>query len=189
VLFVCIPFALFFSGCYPAALENDWLHQLMHVHFVLVGCVFFWPLIGLDPVPGRVAHPLRFLLVFAALPFHAILGVSIMDSPTLVAADHYLDLHLGWSDPAADQRLGGGLLWAAGDLVGLLMLGTVAVQWMHASDREAAREDRRLDRLAAQVRRTGDGATGDGSTGEGATGEGLELMPVWWATEQRRPER
>jgi len=179
VLFVGSPFALYFSGWYPAALENDWLHQLMHVHFVLVGCLFFWPLIGLDPVPGRVPHPLRFLLVFAALPFHAILGLSIMDSPTLIAGEHYLGLHLDWSDPASDQRVGGGLLWASGDLVGLLMLGAVVVQWMRASDREAVREDRRLDRLAARARP----ADGD------ATGGGPELMPVWWAAEERGRDR
>jgi putative membrane protein len=171
VLFVGSPFVLYFGGWYPAALENDALHELMHAHFVLVGCLFFWPLIGLDPVPGRVAHPLRFLLVFAALPFHAILGVSIMDSTRLIAGAHYLALHLSWSDPASDQRLGGGLLWASGDLVGLLMLGVVAVQWMRASEREAAREDRRLDRLQAARARSAGGAAG-----------GPDLMPVWWAT-------
>jgi putative copper resistance protein D len=171
VLFVGSPFVLYFGDWYPAALENDWLHQLMHLHFVLVGCLFFWPLIGLDPVPGRVAHPLRFLLVFAALPFHAILGVSIMDSSRLIAGAHYLGLHLAWSDPASDQRLGGGLLWASGDLVGLLMLGAVAVQWMRASEREAAREDRRLDRLLAARARS---SAGDE--------DGPDRMPVWWAT-------
>jgi putative membrane protein len=178
VLFVGTPFALYFGGWYPEALENDSLHQLMHVHFVLVGCLFFWPLIGLDPVPGRVGYPLRFLIVFAALPFHAILGLSIMDSPTLIAGEHYQGLQLGWSDPASDQRVGGGLLWASGDLVGLFMLGAVVMQWMRAADREAAREDRRLDRLAARARAAADG-TADG---------GPELMPVWWA-EERDPDR
>jgi putative membrane protein len=182
-LFVGSPFALYFSGWYPAALENDWLHQLMHVHFVLVGCLFFWPLIGLDPVPGRVAHPLRFLLVFAALPFHAILGVSIMDSSRLLAGEYYQALDLAWSNPASDQRVAGGLLWASGDLIGLLMLGAVAVQWMRASEREAVREDRRLDRLEARARRAADPAA------EGGSESGPELMPVWWATEERRPDR
>jgi len=194
VLFVGSPFALYFGGWFPAALENEWLHQLMHAHFVLVGCLFFWPLVGLDPVPGRVPYPLRFLLVFAALPFHAILGLSIMDSPTLLAAGYYLGLHLGWADPASDQRLGGGLLWASGDLVGLLMLGAVAVQWMGASEREAAREDRRLDRLAAQSRAAQSGAAAPGSrppadAAGGQGPEGRELMPVWWATEERRTDR
>lgn len=185
-LFVGSPFALYFSGWYPATLDHRWLHELLHVHFILVGCLFLWPLIGLDPVPGKVTHPLRFLLVFAALPFHAILGISIMGGQQLIAADHYVGLHLSWSDPVSDQRVGGGLLWASGDLVGLLLLGAVAVQWMRASEREAAREDRRLDRLAA--RSTAAAASTPGAAR--AAADRPDVLPVWWATpDSNGPDR
>jgi Predicted membrane protein len=147
--FVSTPFLLYFSGLYAASLRHDWLHELLHIHFVLVGCLFFWPLVGLDPVPGRVGHPLRLLLMFVTLPFHAILGVTIMGAHELVGGDYYPGLALTWSDPFSDQRVAGGLLWASGDIIGLLMLATVFVQWVAASEREAAREDRRLDRLEA----------------------------------------
>ena len=50
-------------------------------------------------------------------------------------------------DPAADQHLAGGILWASGDLVGLLLFGVLFTQWVRASMQEARREDRRLDRL------------------------------------------
>jgi putative copper resistance protein D len=175
-LFVGTPFALYFSGWYSATLRHSWLHELLHLHFLLVGCLFLWPLIGLDPIPGKVAHPLRFLLIFAALPFHAILGISIMGSQQLIAADYYVGLHLSWSDPVSDQRVGGGLLWASGDLVGLLLLGAVAVQWMRASEREAVREDRRLDRLAAR-------STAGSAARSGAAEDGPAVLPVWWASE------
>jgi putative copper resistance protein D len=45
----------------------------------------------------------------------------------------------------ADQRLGAGLLWAVGDLLGLAAAVVVVAQWMAAEDRRQAREDRRLD--------------------------------------------
>lgn len=147
LLFVASPFALYFTGWYPATLGNEWLHQGMHLHFLLVGCLFFWPLVGLDPVPGQVAHPLRMLILVATLPLHAILGLTIMNESRLIAGTHYLSLDLFWSDPVSEQRVGGGLLWASGDLVGLIMLGAAAYQWMRASEREGVREDRRLDRL------------------------------------------
>jgi putative membrane protein len=169
VLFVGSPFALYFSGWYPATLEHSWLHQALHVHFLLVGCLFFWPLIGLDPVPGRVPHPLRFLLVFAALPIHAILGLTIMNTRVVIAAEHYAALGLDWSDPLSDQKVGGGLLWASGDLVGLLMLAAVMVQWSRASDREAVRTDRKLDR-EHQAR-----------AAAGTAADEPLLQPVWWA--------
>ncbi|HEY9473312.1 MAG TPA: cytochrome c oxidase assembly protein [Mycobacteriales bacterium] len=147
--FVSTPFALYYSGLYSASLQHDWLHELLHIHFVLVGCLFFWPLLGLDPIPGRVGHPLRLLVLFASLPFHAILGLTIMGGHDLIGGDYYPGLGLGWSDPFSDQKVAGGLLWASGDIIGLLMLSAVFVQWVAASEREAAREDRRLDRLEA----------------------------------------
>lgn len=154
-VFVFTPFALYMTGWYSATLDSDLLHALLHAHFVLVGCVFFWPLIGVDPLPGRVSHPLRVLLLVMTLPFHVVLGLTIMSDRSVLAADHYNSLGLPWSDPLLDQRVGGGLLWASGDLIGLLMLGAAVMQWKRASDREAAREDRRLDRLENRADRPG----------------------------------
>jgi len=180
LLFVVSPFALYFTGWYPATLEHPLAHELVHLHFLVVGCLFFWPLVGLDPIPGRAPYPLRFLMVFAALPMHVILGLSIMDSSQIIAADHYLGLGLSWSDPASDQRVGGGLLWASGDLIGLLMLGAVVMQWMRASEREARRIDRQLDRQDEQARKA---RAASGTPDGGAAGDAdPALTPVWWAT-------
>jgi len=54
----------------------------------------------------------------------------------------------------SDQHRAGGILWAAGDLVGLVFFVVLFVQWVRSSMREAAREDRRLDLLEARARRT-----------------------------------
>ena len=154
LLFVGSPFALYFSGWYPATLDNRLLHELLHAHFLAVGCLFFWPLIGVDPIPGRVSHPFRVLMLFATLPFHAFLGIAVMsvdpDGRGLIAASHYLPLH-GVQGSVFQQQVGGGALWASGDLVGLLFLIVVVTQWMRASEREAVREDRRLDRLDSSL--------------------------------------
>ncbi len=82
-------------------------------------------------MPGQVGHPFRMLLVAATLPFHAFLGVAIMsvepDGRGLLAADHYLALH-PLAEAVFQQQIGGGLLWASGDLVGLLFLVRAAVR-------------------------------------------------------------
>lgn len=154
LLFVGSPFALYFSGWYPATLDSPLLHDLLHLHLLAVGCLFFWPILGIDPVPGRVSHPFRILLLFAALPFHAFLGVAIMSVPNdgtgLIAASHYVP-QVGLTEAVFQQQLGGGLLWASGDIIGLMFLFIVVAQWMRASEREAAREDRRLDRLGTDA--------------------------------------
>lgn len=153
-LYVLSPWALYFSPWYDASLRSAYVHEMMHVHLVLVGSLFFWPLVGVDPVPGRVGYPFRMLMVLLTLPFHAFLGVTIMDSSRLLAEDWYTRLRGGpmgdWLPTVADdQHLAGGILWGAGDLVGLLLFGVLFTQWVRASMKEAAREDRRLDRLEA----------------------------------------
>lgn len=150
VLFVTTPFALYFSGWYEATLDSAYLHEMLHAHILLVGCLFFWPLLGIDPIPGKLPYAGRMLLSAATLPFHAFLGIAIMsvtpDGAGLLGKEHYLAFQ-SVSESVFQQKVGGGLLWASGDIVGLLFLFIMLFQWMRASEREAAREDRRLDRL------------------------------------------
>ncbi|HET7690641.1 MAG TPA: cytochrome c oxidase assembly protein [Nocardioidaceae bacterium] len=150
-LFVLSPWVLYFSGWYEASLRSAYVHEMMHVHLVLVGSLFFWPLVGIDPIPGRVAYPFRLLLMVLTLPFHAFLGVTIMGQDTLIAGDWYRSLPETWlPDPMDDQHLAGGLLWGSGDVVGLLFFIVLFVQWVRSSMQEAKREDRRLDLLESR---------------------------------------
>ncbi|NYG58047.1 putative copper resistance protein D [Nocardioides daedukensis] len=164
-LYVLSPWALYFTGWYDASLDSVFVHEMMHIHLVLVGSLFFWPLMGIDPIPGRVGYPFRLLLVFLTLPFHAFLGVTIMSQDNLIGEKHYLLLREGpmgdWLPSiAAEQNLAGGILWASGELVGVVFFATLFVQWVRSSIKEAKQVDRRLDRQesrAAATRRPADG--------------------------------
>jgi cytochrome c oxidase assembly factor CtaG len=149
-LFVANPFVLYFTGLYRQSLEHAWLHELVHLHFVVTGCLFFWPLIGLDPLLNRWPYPGRALLMLLSVPFHTVLGLTIMQSRTLLGGDWYPNLHLAWSDPWSDQVVAGGILWAGGEVVSITMLGILLLQWMRQSEREAKRIDRALDRAEAE---------------------------------------
>ena len=158
-LFVASPWVLYFSGWYGATLRSEVLHSMLHAHFVFVGCLFFWPLLGLDPVPGRVAYPFRMLTLLATLPFHAFLGVTMMGMQELVAGDWYLALDRPWPPgPDRDQTIAGAILWGSGDLIGGLLFAVVFVQWVTSSQREARRQDRRLDLAEARTTRLGTSA-------------------------------
>jgi cytochrome c oxidase assembly factor CtaG len=153
-LFIATPFALYYSSFYETSLRSGFWHAFLHLHFIIIGCLLMWPLVGIDPVPGRISHPLRLLVLFLMLPFHAFLGISIMSSTTLIAESWYLAFNRTWPpSPLDDQYLAGGIMWASGDAVALLLLMAIFVQWYAQSQREARREDRRLDRLEAQAHR------------------------------------
>lgn len=133
--------ALYLTPLYRLSLEHDWLHEALHVHFLAAGAVFLWPVVGADPVPRRLPHGGRLLVVFLAVPFHAVLGMALLTARQPIAPQHTL----------ADHRAGAGLLWIAGDLLGLLAALVVAAQWMGHEDRQSAREDRRADDAARAV--------------------------------------
>lgn len=159
-LFIATPFALYYSSFYELSLRSEFWHAFVHLHFVMVGSLLMWPLLGVDPVPGRVSHPFRMLTMFLMLPFHAFLGISIMSSDSLIAGDWYRAFNRTWKpSPTEDQYLAGGIMWGSGDLVAAVMLVVLFVQWFAASRREAVREDRRLDRLEAQRARYDAGAS------------------------------
>jgi cytochrome c oxidase assembly factor CtaG len=160
-LFIATPFVLYYSPFYEISLRSGFWHAFLHLHFLIIGCLLMWPLMGIDPVPGRISYPLRLLMLFLMLPFHAFLGISIMSSTTLIAESWYLAFNRTWPpSPLDDQYLAGGILWASGDALALLMLIALFVQWYAHSQREARREDRRLDRLESQQQRAAEAPIG-----------------------------
>jgi cytochrome c oxidase assembly factor CtaG/putative copper export protein len=145
-LFVGSFYALYFSGLFDWALTTHWAHLAMNGHFLLVGLLFYWPVIGVDPAPRRLPPLGRLGLVFASLPFHAFFGIILMSSTEIIGERFYAALGLPWvTDLLADQRLGGGLAWASGEIPLLVVLIALLVQWARADERTARREDRRAD--------------------------------------------
>lgn len=144
--------ALYLTPLYRLSLEHPWLHEVLHLHFLAAGALFFWPVVGVDPAPRRLPHGARLLMVFLAIPFHAVLGLALLGARPL-APEHTL----------ADHRAGTAVLWAGGDLLGLVAVLVVAVQWMGHEERQAAREDRWADQAAAD--QTAVGAAEGGGAG------------------------
>jgi putative copper resistance protein D len=146
VLFVASPFVLYFTGLYELSLRNGLVHALVHVHFLVTGSLFYWPLVGVDPVPHRQSPGVRMLYAVLTLPFHAFLGIAIMGSSTVLGGGYYASLGRTWGGSVIDeQNAGGGLLWGAGDVVGLILVLVLLAQWARHDDHASRREDRRLD--------------------------------------------
>jgi putative copper resistance protein D len=133
-----------FSVLYDQALENQALHYFQHATFLAAALLFWWPVVGADPSPWRLPHPVRFLYLFLAMPQNSFLGVALMSAPT-VLYPHYITNLRGWGlSPLEDQALGGVIMWVVGDLAFIAAMMVVVVLWMRHEDRRTARLDRRL---------------------------------------------
>jgi putative copper resistance protein D len=142
-------FVVYFTPLYELSLRNSVVHAWLHVHFVVSGCLFAESVVGLDVSRVRLPHPARLLLVALTVPVHAVLGIALLAREDVIAGGWYLARRGESGDQLLlDQRLGAGLLWAAGELFGVALAVVVLTQWMHQSEREARRHDRLLDALA-----------------------------------------
>src|SRR3954454_22976266 len=147
VVLVVSMYGLYFTSLYEVSLRNDVVHNLTHGHFLLAGCLFFWPIIGIDPLPGRLPHWGRLMLLFLTFPLHALLALAIMNYSEVFASGYYATHPRSWGTSLlTDQHNGGGLMWAAGELVGAMVFVALFVQWSRADERQARREDRRAGR-------------------------------------------
>jgi putative membrane protein len=165
-LFAASLFGFYFTPLFQLSLRHDAVHTAVHVHFFVAGYLFLAPLVGEDAAPARLPHPARLFAVVLTLPFHAIVGLSILSSRQLLAGGWYERPAGGWEAALADQRTAGGVLWAAGEVLGLLYAGLVVARWMDQDQRRVER----LSALATAGSTTG-GAHEEGSS-VGRTGDG-----------------
>jgi cytochrome c oxidase assembly factor CtaG/putative copper export protein len=147
VLFVAGFYGLYFGGIFDAAAGNHAAHIAMNLHFLLTGYLFYWVVIGVDPTPRPLPSLGKLAMVFATLPLHAFFGVVLMSTHTVLAGTFYESLKLYWhTDLIGDQRLGGGIAWAAGEVPLVLVLMAVLIQWRRSDQRISTRLDRAADR-------------------------------------------
>ena len=144
LVFAAVNWGWHFSTLYDQALENPPLHYLQHATFLGAALLFWWPILGADPGPWRLPHPVRLLYLFLAMPQNSFLGVALMSAGS-VLYPHYLTNARDWGPtPLEDQQLGGVLMWVGGDLAFLTGMGIVVALWMTHEDRRTRRADARL---------------------------------------------
>jgi cytochrome c oxidase assembly factor CtaG/putative copper export protein len=146
-------FALYFTDLFAVMMGSHVGHLLMTLHFLAAGYLFFSVIIGVDPNPRKIPHLLRIVVLFAAMSIHAFFSVALMSTTTLIDKGYYASLQTPWiSDLLADQKLGGSIGWAMGEVPILLALIATFIQWMRDDSRESKRLDRNIARSAAMGR-------------------------------------
>jgi putative copper resistance protein D len=144
LLFAAVNWGWHFSVLYDQALENQPLHYLQHATFLAAALLFWWPVIGADPSPWRLPHPVRLLYLFLAMPQNSFLGVALLSASTVLYPHYVTNLRAWGPTPLDDQALGGVIMWVFGDVAFLIGMMLIVVLWMRHEDRRTARLDARL---------------------------------------------
>ena len=155
-LLIATPWLLYFTAWYPAVLRSPVVDELTRLLLVLIGLVYFWSRLQLDPVPRRFHHLVSVWITLVEVVGDAALGLTLWFSGHIVAADYYQALHRAWGpDLRLDQTFGAGVLWIVGDLAGLPFLGAL-VNRMTKEDVKQAKE---IDQVLDEQEAAGDDAT------------------------------
>ncbi|WP_422129638.1 cytochrome c oxidase assembly protein [Streptomyces misionensis] len=145
-MFIASLYVLYFTPLFDFLMGSKTGHIAMMVHFLAVGVVFFWPIIGVDPGPHRPGHLMRMLELFAGMPFHAFFGIALMMASTpMVNTFLHPPASLG-IDALSDQSSAGGIAWAFSEVPSVLVLIALLFQWYGSEQRQAKRKDRQADR-------------------------------------------
>ncbi|MER7564973.1 cytochrome c oxidase assembly protein [Streptomyces sp. NPDC097941] len=145
-LFIASLYGLYFTPIFDFLMGSKTGHVAMMVHFLAVGVVFFWPIIGVDPGPQRPGYLMRMLELFAGMPFHAFFGIALMmASEPMVETFKNPPASLG-IDALSDQNYAGGIAWAFSEIPSVLVLIALLFQWYGSEQRQAKRSDRAADR-------------------------------------------
>ncbi|MET9364293.1 cytochrome c oxidase assembly protein [Streptomyces sp. NPDC006632] len=145
-LFIASLYGLYFTPIFDFLMESKTGHIAMMVHFLAVGLVFFWPIMGVDPGPHRPGYVMRMLELFAGMPFHAFFGIALMmASEPMISTYKSPPSSLG-VDALTDQQAAGGIAWAFSEIPSVLVLIALVFQWYATEKRQARRTDRAAER-------------------------------------------
>ncbi|MFI1470331.1 cytochrome c oxidase assembly protein [Streptomyces wuyuanensis] len=145
-MFIASLYGLYFTPLFDFLMGSRPGHIGMMVHFLAVGLIFFWPIMGVDPGPHRPGYVMRMLELFAGMPFHAFFGIALMmASEPMVRAYADPPASLGIT-ALSDQNAAGGIAWAFSEIPSVLVLIALVFQWYRSEQRQAVRKDRAADR-------------------------------------------
>jgi putative membrane protein len=135
-------FAFFLTAALGFAMDHMWVMDLVNLAFLFSATLFWWPIVGLDPIPHwQLGHGLRITSLLIGVPLESFLALALL-STTRPAASMYT---------VASTHAGAGILWVGAELFTFLALIPVFVQWVQFEERKGARIDAQLDaELAAR---------------------------------------
>jgi putative membrane protein len=123
-------FALYLTPLYAVSVRHEAVHVLVHVHFLVAGCLFAWAVAGPDPAPRRPGVGVRAVVLVLAAGAHSWLGKLLYARAG--------DLPPGAGHTAAEVEVAAQWMYYGGDLVEVLLAAALFAAWYRRAGRAAA---------------------------------------------------
>ncbi|MGI6798763.1 cytochrome c oxidase assembly protein [Gordonia sihwensis] len=118
------------TGFQQAIAQHMWIHHAETVLYLVTGYLLLLPLLGNEYVGRHLVFPLRAATIIACMVPDAIVGVTLMMSPHIIAPA-YSRSRPDWGPTAlADQTAAGAIMWVAGDGLMMVLILVIAREWV-----------------------------------------------------------
>jgi cytochrome c oxidase assembly factor CtaG len=149
--FLSTPFLVYLTPWFETAMQSEVQNEILRFTLLAVGYYYYWMRLRIDPVPRGYPHLVSVWITFAEAVTDGALGIILMWGSHIVALNYYTSLNRPWGMTFhQDQLIGGGVIWALGDLAGLPFIGALWRRMFREDQHEAAAVDAALDALEAQ---------------------------------------
>ncbi len=114
---------------YNATLENQNIHILEHLTFIVFGLLYWWPIFSPSKDLPRLTFGGQILYLFLSGMPSVLLGAGLTFSPPLYAP--YIAAPRIWGISAAtDQQLGGLIMWVPVSIFYIIIMSILFIRWM-----------------------------------------------------------
>ncbi len=138
---------------YNATLENQSIHILEHLTFIIFGLLYWWPIFSPSKDLPRLSFGGQILYLFLSGMPSVLLGAGLTFSPPLYAP--YIAAPRIWGISAAtDQQLGGLIMWVPVSIFYIVIMSVLFIRWMLQQEAE----QRALEAEAYSKQESEDGA-------------------------------
>ena len=133
-VFGCAAYAIAVLGAHLTGVanlveSNQVVHNAEHALFLVIGYLFFLPILGREPIRWRLSYPVRFIILVLIMPVDTFTGLMLgYGSPGTPGIPQ--GPAPAWAPaPLSDLHTGGAVMWIGGDgiMFGLMML--VFLMW------------------------------------------------------------
>jgi cytochrome c oxidase assembly factor CtaG len=117
------------TGIANAVESNQTLHDGEHAAFLIIGYLFFLPILGREPIRWRLSYPVRFIILVLIMPVDTftglVLGYGNAGTPGIPPGPRP-----SWAPaPVQDLHLGGAVMWIGGDGLMFALMMLVFLMW------------------------------------------------------------
>jgi len=130
------------SALYEAALQNEMIHTLEHLTFLVTAMLFWWALIK-HTTQNHIHYGMAVPYLFTTMLHSGVLG-ALITFATEPWYPHYTDLTSAWGlTRLQDQQLAGLIMWVPGGAVFALLTIVYFAVWLRAIEERSLRMKQR----------------------------------------------